>query len=491
MTEPARIRGSAVEIERDALGGDGGGAGGDGDGTATWMDDPRLARLRAWDLAHVWHPFTPLDLWESREPLVIERGSGAYLYDARGRRYLDGVSSLWCNVHGHAHPRLDAAIRGQLDRVAHTTLLGATHPPAIELARRLAELAPAGLTRVFFSDNGSTAVESAMKIAFQYWRNKDRPEPGRTRIAALGSAYHGDTLGDVSVGGIDLFHATYGPMLFPALRLPSPFPYRDPENRGPEECRDAALAEADRILSARRGEVAAVVAESLVQGAAGMIVHPPGFLRGLRELCDKHDTLLICDEVATGFGRTGTLFACEREGVVPDLLCLAKGLTAGYLPLAATLVKEGIHEAFRGTPENPKTFYHGHTFSGNPLAAAVAIENLNLFEEERTLERLSETIPRLHRRLEDFRELRHTGDVRALGLMGGVELVEDVATKRSFPAARRVGARVCHRARDFGLLARPLGDVLVLMPPLCATPEQIDEMVDVLLRCAREVTEEA
>lgn len=445
--------------------------------------------LRDWDHAHLWHPFTALADWEASDPLIIERGEGNYLVDTEGRRYFDGVSSLWCNVHGHRHPTLDAAIREQLDRIAHSTLLGISHRSAIELARRLAECAPGGLTRVFFSDDGATAVEVALKMAFQYWQQKDNPEPRRTRFLALGGAYHGDTLGDVSVGGVERFHAAFGPLLFPTLRAPMPHCYRCPLGLARETCAMDCLSAVARILEEHPGEVAAVVIEPLVQGAAGMIVHPPGYLRGLRELTRKHGTLLIADEVAVGFGRTGTLFACEQEDVVPDFLCLGKGITGGYLPLAATLTTDEVYRAFRGTAAEGKTFYHGHTYGGNPLGAAVALANLRVFEEERTLERLDPVIARLTERLREFAALEHVGDVRQRGLIAGVELVADRQTKASYPWRDQVGARVCRRAREYGLLIRPLGDVLVIMPPLSVSLGELDEMLDVMTDCVRAVTE--
>jgi adenosylmethionine-8-amino-7-oxononanoate aminotransferase len=444
--------------------------------------------LKSWDKDHLWHPFTAQADWAASDPLIIDRAEGVYLYDREGRRYLDGVSSLWCNVHGHRHPALDAAIREQLDKVAHATLLGVTHAPAIELARRLVELAPDGLTRVFFSDDGATAVEVALKMAFQYWRQKDRPEPTRTRFLALGGAYHGDTLGDVSVGGVERFHAMFGPLLFLALRAPSPHCYRCPLELSRPDCATACLNEVDRILAEHPGDVAAVVVEPLVQGAAGMIVHPEGYLRGLREITRRHDTLLIADEVAVGFGRTGTMFACEQEGVVPDFLCLAKGLTGGYLPMAATLTTEEVNAAFFGTAADGKTFYHGHTYGGNPLAAVVALASLRVFDEERTLEGLVPKIALLSRRLEEFLAFDHVGDVRRRGLIAGIELVADKAAKAPFPWADQVGARVCRRARDLGLLIRPLGDVIVIMPPLAITVEELGGMLDVIDRCLHEVT---
>jgi adenosylmethionine-8-amino-7-oxononanoate aminotransferase len=448
------------------------------------------ATLIAWDKAHLWHPFTAQKDWQAAEPLIIERGEGVDLYDDCGRRYLDGVSSLWCNVHGHRHPTLDAAIREQLEKVAHTTLLGATHPTAIELARRLVELAPEGLGRVFFSDDGATAVEVALKMAFQFWRQKPDPEPSRVKFLALGGAYHGDTLGDVSVGAIGRFHALFAPLLFEAIRAPMPHPYRCPFGTTSDAaCRDACLAEVDRLLAEHHREVAAVVVEPLVQGAAGMVVHPQGYLRGLREITQRHDVLLIADEVAVGFGRTGTMFACEQEGVTPDFLCLAKGITAGYLPLAATLTTERVYDAFFATATEDRTFQHGHTYGGNPMAAAVALASLRVFEDENVLARTRENARRLRGWLDRIAQLPSVGDARQCGLIAGIELVADRPTKRPFPRERMVGARVCLRARELGLLIRPLGDVIVVMPPLAIPPDRLDEMMSMIERCIRAETE--
>jgi adenosylmethionine-8-amino-7-oxononanoate aminotransferase len=451
------------------------------------MSQTRLEQLRNWDHAHVWHPFTPLADWAKAEPLVIERGDGVYLFDTEGRRYLDGVSSLWCNVHGHRHPRLDAALLDQLGKIAHSTLLGVTHPSAIELARRLVELTPEGLTRVFYSDDGATAVEVALKMAFQYWRQKSEPEPARTHFVALGGAYHGDTLGDVSVGGVDRFHAMFGPLLFPTLRVPMPHCYRCPLKLDRSTCGLACLGEVDRILIENPGRVAALIVEPLVQGAAGMIVHPEGYLAGLRELTHRHGTLLIADEVAVGFGRTGSMFASELEAVSPDFLCLAKGLTGGYMPLAATLTTEEIYSAFHGTAAEGKTFYHGHTFAGNPLGAAVALANLQVFDDEQTIERLQPKIRRLQERLLPVAELPSVGNVRQKGLIAGIELVADKATQEPFPWTSQVGAKVCLEARRAGLLIRPLGDVIVVMPPLSIEVEELDWMIDVIVASIQEV----
>jgi adenosylmethionine---8-amino-7-oxononanoate aminotransferase len=454
------------------------------------LSDPSLQELRAWDHAYLWHPFTPMADWANSDPLVIERGQGVYLYDTEGRRYLDGVSSLWCNVHGHRHPTIDAALKDQIDKIAHSTLLGVTHPSAIELARELVQRTPAGLTRVFYSDDGATAVEVALKMAFQYWRQKRQPEPERTQFVALTDAYHGDTLGDVSVGGLEQFHAMFKPLLFPTLRAPMPFCYRCPLGLERSSCAMDCLASVDQILSDHPGTVAAVIVEPLVQGAAGMIVHPEGYLAGLRELTRRHGTLLIADEVAVGFGRTGSLFACDREGVSPDFLCLAKGLTGGYLPLAATLTTEEVYSAFHGTAAEGKTFYHGHTFAGNPLGSAVALANLRVFDEERTLENLEPKVSLLEARLTEIATLPHVGDVRQKGLIAGIELVEDRATKAQFPWESQVGAKVCRKARESGLLIRPLVDVIVVMPPLSIALEELDWMMDVIVASIVETVDE-
>jgi len=442
---------------------------------------PDLERLRTWDRDHVWHPFTPLAAWEASDPLIIERGEGAYLFDVEGNRYFDGISSLWCNVHGHRHPALDSALVNQIAKVAHSTLLGVTHPSAIELARRLVEIAPEGLTRVFYSDDGATAVEVALKMAFQYWRQKPDPEPSRNRFLALGGAYHGDTLGDVSVGGVERFHAMFAPLLFPALRGPIPHCYRCPLHLERPTCGMACLGEVEKLLETHPGEVAAVIIEPLVQGAAGMIVHPEGYLSGLREITRRHDTLLILDEVAVGFGRTGTMFASEREGVAPDFLCVAKGLTGGYLPLAATLTTESVASAFRGSATDGKTFFHGHTYAGNPLGCALGLANLAIFDDERTLERLEPKIARLAERLVEVAALPQVGNVRQKGFLAGIELVADKASKTPFPWDRQVGAAVCRHARSLGLLIRPLGDVIVVMPPLSTTLDELDAMLDAIV----------
>ncbi len=419
------------------------------------MDD--TDRLNELDRRHLWHPFTQQQGWVDDPAPVIAWAEGTTLTDTDGRTYIDGVSSLWCNVHGHRHPAIDAAVRVQLDRVAHSTMLGLTHAPAIELAARLAGLAPSGLTRVFFSDSGSTAVEVALKMAFQWWAQHDDPTATRRRgFVCLRDAYHGDTLGSVSVGGIDLFHACYEPLLFGARQV------------------DAGdVGQLARLLDAHGPEIAAMIVEPLVQGAAGMLVHPPGYLRAVRELCDAHGVLLICDEVATGFGRTGRMFACEHEGVAPDLMCVAKGLTGGYLPLAATLATERIYAGFLGAHEDWRTFFHGHTYTGNPLACAAALATLDVFEKERTLERLAPKIELLGRLLDDLvAPLAAVTDVRRRGFMVGIEL-------GGHPAAARIGHQVTLAARRRGAIIRPLGDVVVLMPPLAIAADELRRLVEI------------
>ena len=409
--------------------------------------------LSSTDRSVLWHPFTQQRGWAEEEPIIIDRAEGTDLIDVEGRRYIDGVSSLWCNVHGHGHPRIDAAVRAQLARVSHSTMLGLSHRPGIELAQRLVEIAPPGLARVFYSDSGSTATEIALKMAFQFW--SQRGQPKRTNFVALRMAYHGDTLGSVSVGGIDLFHSIYHPLLFDTLKA-------EPGDAG----------DLERRLSAHRGEVAAVIMEPLVQGAAGMLVHPKGYLRAVRELCDRYDTLLIVDEVATGFGRTGRMFACEHEDVVPDLMCLAKGISGGYLPLAATLASERVYEGFLGEHEEFRTFFHGHTYTGNPLACAAAIASLDVFSEEDTLARLAPKLELLGELLQAIAAHPAVREVRRVGTMTGIELAEH-------PLPMRIGHRVALEARRRGAIIRPLGDVVVLMPPLSISETELSRLVEI------------
>jgi adenosylmethionine-8-amino-7-oxononanoate aminotransferase len=358
--------------------------------------------------------------------------------------------------------------------VAHSTLLGIAHPPAILLARRLVEIAPPGLTKVFYSDNGSTAVEVALKIAFQFWRNRGQSE--KHRFLKLSGAYHGDTLGAVSVGGIPLFHEIYRPLLFDTLEAPAPYCYRCPDR---DDCARQCLARLEALVAAHHQELAAMIVEPVMQGAAGMICQPPGYLAQVREVTRRHNVLLIADEVAVGFGRTGTMFACEQENVSPDLLCLAKGITGGYLPLAATLATDEVYQAFLGAYQDFKAFFHGHTYTGNPLGAAVGLASLDIFTQDRVLEGLPAKIAQLTARLENMAEHPHVGDIRQRGLMVGLELVADKSAREPFPLERRTGHRVIQAARKLGAILRPLGDVIVLLPPLCITAAQLDDLCDI------------
>jgi adenosylmethionine-8-amino-7-oxononanoate aminotransferase len=425
--------------------------------------------LEELDRSYLWHPFTPMREWLAEPPLVIERAEGNELIDTEGRRYLDGVSSLWVNLHGHAHPAINAAIAEQLAKVAHSTLLGLASTPSILLAEKLVALAPPGLTRVFFSDSGSTSVEVALKIAFQF--QQLRGIAGRVRFLALRHAYHGDTIGSVSLGGIDTFHRVFQPLLFHTHHI------------------NPTIDELHQAFASHGNELAAFVLEPLVQGAAGMLLSPPGFLREARSLCHKHGVLLVADEVATGFGRTGTMFACQQEGVTPDLLALAKGLSGGYLPVAATMATEEVFRQFLGLPEERLTFFHGHSFGGNALGCAAALASLEIFEREQTLANLPHKIAALRARLgEKISPLPHVFEIRQKGLMVGIELRH--SGSRPYSAEEAIGARVCRIVRRHRVILRPLGSVVVLMPPLSITADQIDHLVDATAAAIAEATSE-
>lgn len=417
--------------------------------------------LEKWDKRYIWHPFTQMKEWCAGSITVIERGEGNYLIDTRGRRYLDGVSSLWCNVHGHRVKTIDNAVKRQLDHIAHSTFLGLSHTPAIKLAKELIAIAPKGITRVFYSDSGSASVEAALKIAYQYWQNKGFRK--KQKFLKLAHAYHGDTVGSVSVGGIDLFHEVYGPLLFKTFKAGS-------------------LAEIEKILKKHHKEIAAVVMEPLMQGAAGMLKQPKGNLAKIRALTRKYGVLLIVDEVATGFGRTGKMFACEHERVTPDILCVAKGITGGYLPLSATLVTEEIYRAFLADYGKFKHFFHGHTYSANPLACAAALASLEIFKKERTLQKLKAKIRILSDALASMKKLKAVREVRQVGFMAGIELAP-------YALSEKMGFRVAAAARAKGVMIRPLGNVAVLMPPLSITHEELKKLCRVVEASIREVTE--
>ncbi len=447
----------------------------------------RNRHLEQTDKACIWHPFTQMKQWQEMTPVVIEEGRGEFLKDIYGRWYLDGVASLWVNVHGHRKKEIDEAIKAQIDRISHSTLLGLANVPSVELAERLIKIVPKGLTRVFYSDNGSTSVEIALKMAFQYWKN--RGVQGKDAFVCLNNAYHGDTIGAVSVGGIDLFHEIYRPLLFKTYRVPSPYCYRCELGLEPSTCGLKCLEAVEEVLSKHHNEIAAIILEPLVQGAGGMIVHPAGYLKGVRELTKRYNVLLIADEVAVGFGRTGRMFACEHEDVVPDFLCLSKGITGGYLPLAVTVTTDEVYNAFLGEYRELKTFFHGHSYTGNPLACAASLANLELFEKEKTLEGVNKKATILGKWLDEIKELRHVGDARGIGLIGGVELVEDKKSKKPYAFELQMGYRVCNSAREKGLLIRPLGNVIVIMPPLCISEENLQKMLSIIKDSIVEVTE--
>ena len=443
--------------------------------------------LSQWDKRYVWHPFTQMKDWLDAEPVIVERGEGCYLFDTEGRKYIDGVSSLWVLIHGHGKRELVEALKSQAEKLCHSTLLGLASVPSVELAKRLVDIAPNGLSKVFYSDNGSTSVEIALKMAYQYWQQKG--EKKRKSFLSFVNGYHGDTIGAVSVGGIDLFHKVYRPLLFKARKTPSPYCYRCPIKMRPESCHLACVEVFEHMVKKYRDELCAVIIEPSVQGAAGMIIQPEGFLPAIRKITKENGLLFIADEVATGFGRTGNMFACLGEGVEPDFLCVAKGITGGYLPLAATLTTDEVFAGFLGEFDEFKTFFHGHTYTGNPLACAVALANLDVFEKERLIEKVRKDSEGLGRSLARFYNLSHVGEVRQKGFMVGIELVENRRTKKPYAAGEKIGQRVIMEARKQGVIIRPLGDVIVLMPPLAIEESTLQKLVDVTYDSIEAVTE--
>jgi adenosylmethionine-8-amino-7-oxononanoate aminotransferase len=419
------------------------------------------------DRAALWHPYTQMQT--APAPVPIVKGEGVYLYTEDGRRILDGISSWWVNIHGHSNPKLNRALAEQARRLEHVLFAGCTHPPAVELAERLVAALPARLTRVFYSDNGSTAVEVAVKAALQYWLN--RGEPRRRRFITLHHAYHGDTVGAMSVSAASLFTQAFEPLLFPVTRADPPYCYRCPLGLERASCRIDCLGSLEQALAAHEDEVAGVLVEPMLQAAGGMVVWPPEFLSGVRALCDRHGALMIADEVLTGFGRTGRMFACEHAGITPDLICLSKALTAGYLPLGATVATDDVYAAFL-SDDRAKTFFHGHSFTANPLACAVAVASLDLFAEERVLARIAKLEAQLRAGLEPLRELPSVGDVRGIGGVGIVELVADKRTRSAGGYLDGIGPRLSAAFLERGLLLRPLGNVLYFMPPYVITEEQ-------------------
>ncbi len=440
------------------------------------------------DKKYVWHPFTQMKDWITGDIMVIDRGEGVWLYDIDGNRYLDGVSSLWVTVHGHNKNELNEAIENQLKKVAHTTFLGLTHPSAAELAQKLVGMTPANLKRVFYSDNGSTAVEIALKVAYQYWAQKENGRfADKKRFVTFREGYHGDTIGSVSLGGMDLFHKIYKSLLFETYSVPYPYPYRYDDSQ--RSCGEYCLSRLETVLREHADKIAAVVIEPEVQGAGGMIMTPSGFMKGVERLAHRYGVLLIVDEVATGFGRTGAMFACDMEGIEPDIMAVSKSLTGGYLPLAATITSEEIFNAFIGEYRDKKTFFHGHTYTANPLGCAVALANLALYETEKVMDNVADRSAQASELLESFYELEHVGDIRQKGLMIGIELVRDKDTKEPYDWADKIGARVIEQARQYGIIIRPLGNVIVLMPPLCINKDELEYLLEGTYKAIKDVTE--
>ncbi len=444
------------------------------------------------DKEYLWHPFTQMREWVSEAPVIIERGAGTYLTDTNKKRYIDGTSSIWVNIHGHRKRAIDKALTTQLKRIAHSTLLGLSNIPAILLAEKLINLMRTSgltpLTKVFYSDNGSTAVEVGLKMAFHYWQLKGGRYKKKTRFLTLMNAYHGDTVGSVSLGGIDLFHKIYRPLLFESLRVPAPYCYRCPLGRTYPDCHLACIDKPEEILRERHKEIAAMIVEPIVQAAAGMIVAPPGYIRSITDFCTRYNVLLIDDKFTTVYVRTGRIFACKHEGVIPDIMAIAKGITGGYLPLAATLVTQDIYDAFLGEYREFKTFFHGHSYTGNPLGCAAAIANLEIFEREGVLDQIQPKIAFMERLLLPLKDHPHVGDIRQKGLITGIELVKDKNKKRPYRLEEKAGIRTCLEARKMGLMLRPIGNMIILMPPLSISKADLKKMVSIVARAIEKVT---
>jgi adenosylmethionine-8-amino-7-oxononanoate aminotransferase len=450
--------------------------------------------LEELDKKYIWHPFTQMKEWAEERPIIIAEGRDCFIKDIYGRWYLDGVSSLWVNIFGHRKKEIDEAIKNQLDNISHSTLLGLSNVQAIKLAEKIIQIVhssfihhPSSLSKVFYSDNGSTAVEVALKMAFQYWRHKG--VTGKNAFASLKNGYHGDTIGAVSVGGIDIFHEAFGPLLFKTYKAPSPYCYRcDLDNTYPT-CKLACLGKLEEIFEEHASEIAAFIIEPMIQAAGGMITSPGGYLKGVRALCSKHNILMIADEVATGFGRTGKMFACEHEDVLPDIMCLSKGITGGYMPLAVTLATDEIYNAFLGEFKDLKTFFHGHSYTGNPLACAAALACLELFETENIIQSMKGKIEILEMWLKEILALQHVGDARNAGMMAGIELVKEKSSKEPYDWSEKMGWRVAYHARDNGVFIRPLGNVIVIMPPLIISEQNLKRLLEIIKDSIVAITE--
>ena len=430
------------------------------------------------DLKYVWHPYTQMKDCQDLPPILIEKAEGIKLWDDKGRMYYDTISSWWCNIHGHNHPKIKAAIKKQMDLLEHVLFAGFTHKQAILLAEKLVAITPGKLGKVFFSDNGATSIETALKMSFQYWHNIG--QKSKTKFVSLDRGYHGDTLGAMSVGGAEQFHGVFSELFFKSFKALSPYCYRCPVGKERSCCNIDCVNHLGKILKANSEKIAAVILEPLVMAAGGMIIYPKEYLQKAAELAEKYNVHLIVDEVATGFGRTAKMFACEHAGVEPDFMCLSKGITAGFLPLGATLTTDKVYNAFYDDYEKGKTFFHGHTYTANPISCSAAVASLEVFDDEQTLKRTEEMIPVFRDGLDRFKDLPIVGDVRSLGMIGAIELVKNKESKETFAPEVRIGLEIYKKGLEKGLLLRPLGDVIYLIPPLSIKEA---ELVDILGRC--------
>ena len=440
------------------------------------------------DRRYLWHPYTQMKDFEKDDPLFVDRADGVFLFDAQGRRYYDTISSWWCILHGHNHPGIKAAIRDQLDRLEHVHFAGTTHEGAIRLAEKLVALTPDGLSKVFYSDNGSTACEVAIKMSLQYWKHMG--ETRRESFVSLERGYHGDTIGAMSLGGVPSFEGPFDALTFDSYRIPSPYCYRCPYKfRHSARSQDHSITKSlncsiecldplEKLLADKGHEIAGIILEPLLQAAGGMIAYPVQYLKRLAGLASHHRIHLILDEVATGFGRTGRMFAFEHAGIAPDFLCLSKGLTAGFIPMAATITTDDVYHAFYADYEEGRTFFHGHTFTGNPLASAAALASLEIFEQEKVLDGLQDKIDILQSGMERFKELPWVGDVRGIGMVAAVELVMDRRTRTPFSSEKRVGWMIYKEGLKKGLILRPLGDIVYLFLPLSVNAVQIEDILN-------------
>ncbi|WP_456372902.1 adenosylmethionine--8-amino-7-oxononanoate transaminase [Methanocaldococcus sp.] len=451
--------------------------------------------LEKWDKEYIWHPYTQMKEYRESKNLIIERGEGNYLIDIYGNKYLDAVSSIWCNLFGHNRREIIEAIKNQADKICHSTLLGCGNVPSILLAKKLIDITPKHLTKVFYSEDGAEAVEIAVKMAYQYYVL--RGDKGRTKFISVKEGYHGDTFGAMSVGGSELFHGVFKPLLFKGYHANPPYCYRcryynfkDTDERNEKGCNMECLNEMINLIEKHADEVFCVILEGGVMGSAGMIPFPDGYIEEVAKACKENDIIFILDEVATGFGRTGKMFFCDNEKLKklekPDILCLGKGITGGYLPLAATLTTDEIYNQFLGEFGESKQLYHGHTYTGNQLLCSAALATLEIFEKENVIEKIQPKIDLLHRELRKLKELEHVGDIRGKGFMVGIELVKNKETKEPYPYGYKAGYRVAEKLLEKGVYMRPIGNVIIICPPLSITEEEIKYLCNALYEAIKE-----